>query len=169
MKNLIVILFLLLGTCAQAQMKYFEVDPKYSSKITPKGINMPPPANREVNSSAGWSIEGEKRYKKWTVSILQDIFGKFPVSDDRLRLLNGVSIVIGLDERLRVTYYEYRVEKEVFNQFVENEELFYRLGKVFLAEDMSRYYRKHFPELYYFSLHNLPLGLVYRVWWNSPE
>ncbi len=44
MKNLIVILFLLLGTCAQAQMKYFEVDPNHSARITlkVKGMKMPP-------------------------------------------------------------------------------------------------------------------------------
>lgn len=61
---------------------------------------------------------------------------------------------------------EYRVKKEVFDQFVENEDLFYRLGKAFLAEDMSRYCKVEFPDLYHFYMHVFPLGTIYGVWWN---
>lgn len=120
--------------------------------------------NKKVNSEISLTLQGELQLKQWIKSTLQEVFGSFPLNDEKVRLLKGVTINIGFSPQLKVIYYEYRVEKEVFDRFIKHEEDFFHLGKAFLAEDMNRYFKILYPDLYHYCAYSFPLGTVYKIW-----
>lgn len=120
--------------------------------------------SKKANSEISLPLEGEAQMKEWMKSALQEVFGPFPLEDKLVKLLNGVSINTGFNRQLKIIYYEYKVDKELFSLFVKHEETFDRLGKLFLKEDMSCYFKIEHPDLYHYCAYSFPLGTIYRTW-----